>query len=351
MFLISHDNDGFSRWNAGQQLAVQIMQELIQRYQRDQSLQLDGHLIQAFRAVLQGALDDPGLDKAMVSQLLVLPTEAYLSELSAVIDVKAIHHVREFVRKALGQSLAQLFAQNYQANLSDESYQVSAGAIAQRSLKNTCLGYLMLVDENQWIEYCETQFYTANNMTDVSAGLKLLVNSAAEAVNEIKIKALQDFYQQWQHEPLVVDQWFSVQATCLLPDTLDRVTALMQHQAFDIKNPNKVRALIGAFCGQNAIGFHCESGEGYGFLADQVITLNRLNPQIASRLLTPLTRWQKYDSQRQQLMQQELQRIKSSGDLSKDVFEVVSTSLAVCIVLTDFDKVNPRFRSWITKVP
>ncbi|MNV43757.1 Aminopeptidase N [compost metagenome] len=162
-------------------------------------------------------------------------------------------------------------------------------------------------------------------MTERLAALAVLVNSSFE---EEKAKALASFADFFKDNPLVMDQWFSVQAACSLPGGLARVQQLMAHPAFTLKNPNKVRALIGAFSGQNPVNFHQADGSGYRFLADQVITLNALNPQIASRLLGPLTRWGKYDDARQALMKAELERILASGELSSDVYEVVSKSLA-----------------------
>jgi len=155
--------------------------------------------------------------------------------------------------------------------------------------------------------------------------LAVLVNSPFA---EDKAKALASFAEHFKDNPLVMDQWFSVQAASGLPGGLQRVRELMQHPAFNIKNPNKVRALVGAFAGQNLINFHAADGSGYRFLADLVIELNGFNPQIASRQLAPLTRWRKYDSARQALMKAELERIRNSGELSSDVFEVVSKSLA-----------------------
>ena len=153
----------------------------------------------------------------------------------------------------------------------------------------------------------------------------MLFNSPFEVE---KAEALKAFAEHFKDNALVMDQWFSVQAACTLPGGLARVQALMQHPAFTLKNPNKVRALIGAFAGQNLVNFHAADGSGYRFLADQVISLNATNPQIASRQLGPLTRWRKYDASRQALMRGELERILASGELSSDVFEVVSKSLA-----------------------
>ncbi len=162
-------------------------------------------------------------------------------------------------------------------------------------------------------------------MTERLGALAVLVNSPFEAE---KAQALAEFAAHFKDNPLVMDQWFSVQAASGLPGGLQRVQALMAHPAFTLKNPNKVRALIGAFAGQNLVNFHAADGSGYRFLADQVISLNASNPQIASRQLAPLTRWRKYDSARQALMQAQLQRILSSGELSADVYEVLSKSLA-----------------------
>jgi len=162
-------------------------------------------------------------------------------------------------------------------------------------------------------------------MTDQQAALGLVVHSSFSDAGQ---QLLTNFYDQWKHEALVVNQWLAVQASDVKAGALARVQALMEHEAFDLKNPNKVRSVISVFCNQNLMNFHQQDGSGYGFLADQVIAFNRINPQIASRLLTPLTRWRKYDADRQQLMKAELERIMASGDLSKDVYEVVSKSLA-----------------------
>jgi aminopeptidase N len=185
---------------------------------------------------------------------------------------------------------------------------------------------MMRSDKDEAVSLAQKQFSQASNMTDQLSGLRCLVNSGAEAAVELKRDALDSFYQQWSHEPLVVNQWFVAQAVCQLPGSLAKVKLLLEHADFDIRNPNKVRSLIGAFCAQNHVGFHDASGEGYEFLADQVLVLDKLNPQIASRLLTPLTRWRKFSAKRQGLMQAQLQRIKAQAELSKDLFEIVEKS-------------------------
>src|SRR5690606_15638554 len=209
-----------------------------------------------------------------------------------------------------------------------QAYTATADAIAVRSLKNVALAYLMLLNDEAVIRACEQQYRASNNMTDVMAALTQLVNSGAALGQQLAEQALADFYQRWQHESLVVNQWLSVQATCSLPGTLSKVKTLQSHAGYDGKNPDKIRSLIASFCNANAINFHADQGAGYQFLADQIIQLNRQNPQIASRLLTPLTKWKKYNPQRQALMKSALERIMAEPELSKDVFEVVSKSLA-----------------------
>ncbi|MES2676466.1 MAG: aminopeptidase N [Pseudomonadota bacterium] len=331
MLLMSRDSDGFNRWDASQQLALQVMNDFIVAYQRGEDIKtisVDERLVNAYRNILR----DESLDQAMVAYMLSLPSEAYVSELADVVDVEAIHYSRSLVRKIIAHELRSEFERIYNNYNHGVAYSASAAAIAARSLKNVALAYLMLLDDEQIIRACQHQYATANNMTDVVAALTQLVNAESSLAQQLAESSLADFYQRWQHESLVVNQWLSVQASCVLPNTLTRVKVLQQHAAYDAKNPNKIRALISTFCNSNAINFHNLSAAGiapgYVFLADQIIQLNSQNPQIASRLLTPLTKWRKYNSLRQELMIAELKRILEEPNLSKDVFEVVSKSLA-----------------------
>lgn len=324
MFLMQHDSDGFNRWEAGQQLSVQVLQEMIGQHQRGEALQLDQRLV----AALRSQLEDESLDQAMVAEMLSLPSEAYLTEISDVADVDAIHAARDFARQSIATALFDLFWKRYQANREvsrQTPYIAEAGHFARRALQNIALSYLMLSGKPEVVAACVEQFEQADNMTERLTALAVLVNSGFEAERD---KALASFAEHFKDNPLVLDQWFSVQAGNTQPGGLERIEHLMQHPAFTLKNPNKVRALIGAFANQNLVNFHRADGAGYRFLADQVIVLNKLNPQIASRLLAPLTRWRKYDVGRQGLMKTELERILASGELSSDVYEVVSKSLA-----------------------
>lgn len=324
VFLMQHDTDGFNRWDAGQQLSVQVLQALIGQYQRGETLVMDLRLVEALRSVLT----NPELDQAMVAEMLSLPSEAYLTEISEVADVDAIHAAREFARQQLADSLYDELLARYKANRDVSKatpYVAEDEHFARRGLQNIALSYLSLSAKPEVVAATLEQFEHSDNMTERLNALAILVNSPFEAE---KAQALASFAEHFKDNPLVMDQWFSVQAASPLPGGLQRVQQLMEHPAFTLKNPNKVRALIGAFAGQNLVNFHAADGSGYRFLADLVIVLNRLNPQIASRQLAPLTRWRKYDSARQALMKAELERIRNSGELSSDVFEVVSKSLA-----------------------
>jgi aminopeptidase N len=174
------------------------------------------------------------------------------------------------------------------------------------------------------LDLCVRQYQQSNNMTDCVAALSCLCNVDDPA----RLESLDSFYNQWQEDALVIDKWFSLQATSELPGTLQHVRQLLEHPAFNMKNPNKVRSLIGAFANANPLHFHAADGSGYAFVADQIIELDRLNPQIASRLVNVFTRWQQYDDSRQQLMKQALENIRDIGNLSRDVSEIVGKSLA-----------------------
>lgn len=238
MFLMQHDSDGFNRWDAGQQLSVQVLQELIGQHQRGEALALDTRLLHAFRTLLE----DESLDQAMVAEMLSLPSEAYLSEISEVADVDAIHAAREFTRRSISDALFPQLLARYQANraLSRETpYVASAEHFARRTLQNIALSYLMLSGKVEILDACLEQFEACDNMTERLTALSVLVNSGFEAE---KAKALAGFAEHFKDNPLVMDQWFSVQAGSTLPGGLERVQALMGHKAFTLKNPNKVRA-------------------------------------------------------------------------------------------------------------
>ncbi len=319
-FLMSHDSDGFNRWDAGQRLAVLVMQGLIKDVQGGN----ERVLAPAFATAFGRLLDDRVIDPALLVKMLTLPSEAYLIELAQVADVDVIHEVREFVRNSLAGLYRDQLHRLYQEHHSVAPYAPVAADIARRALKNTALAMLLAVGDATALDWATAQFRAATNMTDRHAALVAMVNSPFTAQAETALAA---FYEEWRANPQVIEQWLSIQAGSSSYADLDRIRALLQHEAFDIKNPNKIRSLVGAFCNQNFVRFHRIDGLGYEFLADYILLLDARNPQIASRLATPLIRWQKYDPARQTKMKAQLQRILSAPALSKDVYEVVMKGL------------------------
>jgi len=295
-----------------------MIMRLIDDYNRARDLVMEPAFLQAFRQVLQ----DSSLDRALAARVLTLPSEDYLAELMTVVDVDAIHRVREFCRQEIASQLHAELEQAYQHN-QQASFDLSAEAMGRRSLKNLCLSYLVGLKRPEYLQLASEQFHSASNMTDQLAALRALAHTECEQRDQV----LAQFYQQWQQDGLVIDKWFAVQASASLPDTLQRVNALQQHEAFDIRVPNRVRSLYGVFSQGNPVCFHDASGKGYGFLADCVKQLNSLNPQIAARLALPLIRWKRYDDNRQGLMKQQLQSIAGMPDITPDLYEIVTKGL------------------------
>jgi aminopeptidase N len=239
-------------------------------------------------------------------------------------DVDAIHQAREFVKVQLATALKPQFEAVYQAFSAPVPYAFTAEDMARRSLKNLSLSYLIATGDPMQLQRCLKQMKQADNMTDLLSGLKLMSDLRGPEGEH----ALRAFYEQWKHDKQVVDKWLAVQAGSKLPDTLLRVKGLMKHEAFSMKNPNNVRALIGMFCRNNPVNFHAKDGSGYAFLADQILVLDKLNPQVAARMLGALNSWRRYDADRQALMKQALERIAAEKTLSADVYEIVTKYLA-----------------------
>lgn len=320
IFLMRHDQDAFNRWDAGQRLAMLTFKRLLNDLATDEPLGLEHEFISAWQAVL----NDSSLDAALRAEALTLPSEADIAEVNRPADPSAIHTVREFVHTTLAKTLRLDFEACYTSLQDTGAYQIDAASMGQRRLKNICLAYLGRLREGSINTLCVKQYADANNMTDSLAALTVLVDIDCPE----RTKALQHFHDRWQNDTLVMDKWFSLQATSSLPNTLQHIKKLMQHRLFDMRNPNKVRALIGSFTQRNPLHFHALDGSGYAFLSDCVLELNALNPQIASRMVRPLMNWRHYEPQRSTLMREQLQRIKAHEGLSPDVFEIVSKSLA-----------------------
>lgn len=321
-FLLAHDSDDFNRWDAGQKLTERCIWRLVETYQDkgEQALQVPDFWLEAHRTILL----DAKLNRALKTEILTLPSLHHLVELKKIVDIDAIYAVRNFLRTTLAIQLQGALLENYHAVATSERYEYTAEAVAKRSLKNLCLAYLVVGAASLGIELALKQWKNANNMTDAMGVMGALSHDAGEARKTI----LAEFYHRWQHDPLVLDKWFRIQASSELPDTLQNVKKLMQHPAFVITNPNKVYSLIGAFVMGNLIRFHDKHGAGYAFLAETVLQLNALNPQVASRMVKAFSNWQRFDVDRQNKIRLQLQRLLQEKHLSKDVFEIVSKCLA-----------------------
>ena len=319
-FLLAHDSDPFNRWEAGQTLATRRLLALIADHRAGRTLALDRPFIDA----LARLLDDAAADRAFAAKALVLPGEGYLAQQMAEIDPDAIHFVREFVRRRLAEALRERWLASYRDGLSNAPFSVDAEAVGRRALRSVALAYLITLEDAETYALAAGQAEGATTMTESIDALALLAGSAAPQ----RETALADFHRRWSHDPLVVNKWLSIQAASPRTDTLTRVAGLLDHPAFELRNPNKVYALIGAFGSGNQARFHAADGAGYAFLADQILRLDPLNPQIASRLAAPFARWRRFDPGRQALMREQLQRLADTADLSRDVFEIVSKSLA-----------------------
>ncbi|MGH8502467.1 MAG: aminopeptidase N [Gammaproteobacteria bacterium] len=320
-FLAAHDSDPFNRWEAGQRLATRLSLSLIEDYHAGKPLTLDPALIQAFERTLA----DAALDEGLIAEALTLPGEGYLAEQVAEIDVDAIHAARQFMRKAIATALESQLAKTYRARAaSPDDYTYNAAAAARRGLRDLCLDYLNMLEEDQYAQWALDQFSAARNMTDTMGALHAL-NERGGARRE---QALQAFHDRWRGDPLVMDKWFGLQAVRAQPGTLERVERLLDHPLFSIRNPNRIRALIGSFAQRNPVNFHSSSGAGYRFLSEQVLRLDPLNPQMAARLVKSFSQWKKHEPRRRALQKAELESIAGRENVSRDVFEVVSKSLA-----------------------
>jgi aminopeptidase N len=318
-FLLAHDPDLFNRWEAGQQYATDYLIRRIDALGQGESIRAPNEFIDALGALLR----DGSLETAFVAEAVLLPSEEYLGNQMTRVDVDAIHNAREGLRRKIASQLKGLWLQVYLENQSNRPYDPNPEDAASRKLKNSALSYLMSLPDPDMRSLGVSQFEAADNMTDSITALACL-NDIEGPERE---KALGDFYLRWKDDHLVLDKWFALRASSSLPGTLSDVQDLMDHPAFSIRNPNKVRALIGAFCAGNQLRFHAADGGGYEFLADQVMVLDELNPQVAARLLAPLGQWRRFDSDRQGLIQDQLGRVLAKLGLSRDVYEIASKSL------------------------
>ncbi len=318
-FLFAHDSDPFNRWEAGQRLATRLLLAMVAAGQQGGEAPSPAAFIAAFRA----ALGDPGADPAFLALALTLPAEGELADAMAVADPLAVHAARQLLRRQLAEALGAEFAACLAALSDSGPYAVDAAAIGRRSLKNLCLAYLAAAGGAEAAADCLARCRAADNLTDRLAALVALAGMERPEYDE----ALADFYAVCRDNPLVIDKWLNAQATSCRADTLPRVVALLDHPAFTLKNPNRVRALVGAFALANPAVFHAADGSGYRFVADRIIEIDPLNPQLAARLAGSLSRWRRYGEERQGQMRGQLERIRAQAGLSRDVGEIVGKSL------------------------
>jgi aminopeptidase N len=321
--LMAYDTDPFNRWDAGQRLATDLILQGIEALKAGREPAVPESFIRAMARQLQGDDGHGPRDPAFAAEALSLPEESFIAERMAVVDPDAIHGVRIRLARTLAVRLHGEFMHTYRAQTVPGPYRPDPACAGRRALRNLCLAYLAETEDPEALRLAFVQFETADNMTDALAALSILAHFDCPE----REQALEAFYARWKDEPLVVDKWLRVQAVSRLPGTLENVKRLTEHPAFSLRNPNKVYALIGAFCLGNHVRFHGADGGGYRFLADQVIVLDKLNPQVAARLARAFDRWQKFDEGRKAHARAALERIRETTDLSKDVAEIVTKAL------------------------
>jgi aminopeptidase N len=318
--LMARDEDPFVRWEAGQTFATGLLLGLIEDARGGRPLALEPGLSDAFAALL----DDPLADPAFFAEALTLPSEAYLAEQLAEIDVDAIRSARQFVRAELGRVLAARWHEVFTAAHDEGPYSIDARAMGRRALKNAALAYLVAGGDNEGLGQAVAQFERADNMTDRLAALAIVAETELPA----RSRLFEELYERFAGDALVVDKWFALQATAQRPDAVETVRTLLGHEAFRLTNPNRVRALIGAFAAGNPTGFHRRDGAGYALVADQILELDRLNPAVAARIAGAFSRWRRHTPERRGLMKGQLERILAASPLSRDLYEIASKSLA-----------------------
>ncbi len=317
--LSAHDTDPFARWEAGQELATRQILALAASQQAGAPMQADAAFIQAWRALLT----DPTLDAGYRARALALPSEKTLAERMQAIDPPALAAARDFLRAELGRELAAEWRAAFDGNQTPGAYSPAPGPAGRRALKNQALSHLMAAGLDGAQALAQAQFDQAGNMTDSLAALSALVNHGQP---QAAAQALQAFYTRWQDDPLVIDKWFTLQATARGTD-VEAVRALMTHPAFTLRNPNRARALVFQFCLNNVRGLHRADGAGYAYWTEQVLALDALNPEIAARLARALDNWSRFVPALRAPMQAALQQVRGHAGLSRNVFEIVSKAL------------------------
>lgn len=334
--LMAKDSDLFNRWEAGQQFAADIMLDMVRDIQENRPV----YVPLAFTEALKGYLNDETLDRAFIARAFQLPTEKTLAERSETIDVDAIHQARTTLQKHIATELKDDFERAYAANRTEGPYIPNAEESGKRAVKNTALSYLSFFDDSLALK----QYTEAAQMTDKDAAVRVFAGKDTPEARAV----MADFYETYRKDSLVVDKWLTMQATAAQPDTLARVKELMHHESFSLRNPNKVRALLGAFT-NNPTVFHAKDGSGYDFIAEQTLAVDKINPQVAATLPVALGNWKKFDPERQEKMKAALNKIISEPGLSPNTYEIVSKSLDMTEKKKEPQKASSFFRDETVK--
>lgn len=318
-FLYGNDPDPFARWEAGQQFASRTILRMVDEIRNGAQPAPPEPLIEAIGSVLS----DRKIDPAFKALAITLPSEEFVAEQMPVIDVEAIHRARNAVRIAVAGRFRDQFTAIVTSAKDEEVFAPTAEQAAERALKNAALAYIGTLGDDEAINLAKYRYNAADNMTDRMAALSVLSQIECDE----RKQALDDFYSRWSKDEHVIDKWFIVQATSTLPSTLENVKALLSNPSFSMRKPNKVRALIGAFASANPLRFNAADGSGYSFVAERLIELDRLNPQVAARMLHAFGHWRRFDQKRRDLQRTTLEQIVETEGLSKDCFEIASRTL------------------------
>ncbi len=319
-FLMANDSDPFNRWQAGQSYALMLLIKAVTAIREGR----EPDPAKAFAKALGATLGDESLEPAYRAAVLALPSESDIArEIARDIDPDAIHQAREFLRNNISRVLHDALVAIYEANNPTGPYSPEAENAGKRALRNGALGLLAATGEPAGLARVADHYRNAENMTDMVSALSVLTNVHDDARTEV----FSDFYERWKDDHLVIDKWFMLQAMSTLPATLEKVQALASHRLFSLKTPNKVRALIGAFAAMNPTGFNRPDGEGYKFVANSVLELDKFNPQIAARLMGNFKSWRMLEKCRRARAREALESVAKTKGLSRDTFEIVTKTL------------------------
>ncbi|PWI34172.1 aminopeptidase N [Vibrio albus] len=316
IFLMNYAKNDFARWDAGQMLLAKYIRENVAKLQQGKAFSLPEEVLDAFRGVLLSQKLEP----AFVAEFMSLPSHNEVSGWFDTVDVDAIDSVLTSIKKVIAVNLEDELMATYRV-LEQKEYTIEHDALGKRTLRNTCLSYLAHLDDGNSLVHA--QYQSANNMTDTMAAMA----AANLAQLPCREELMSDFSSKWSHDGLVMDKWFSLQGTSPAENVLSVIKETMNHPTFSLKNPNRIRSLIGSFLNANPVHFHAKDGSGYEFAGEILRTLNESNPQVASRLIDPMLKLRRYDAHRQKMMRKELENLAAMDNLAKDLYEKVTKAL------------------------